>query len=85
MGASFTSTAYDRHNAQAAGLKRSLFQPIIFLHFNLKLKCSFLAIVDEATLRYARVKKKGYVRMITTHGPINLELHCEMVINSLIR
>lgn len=37
------------------------------------------AIVDEDELRYERVKKKGYVRMQTSHGPLNLELHCDMV------
>lgn len=37
------------------------------------------AIVDEDELRYERVKKKGYVRMQTNMGPLNLELHCEMV------
>jgi len=28
-------------------------------------------------VRYARVKKKGYVRLMTNVGPLNLELHCE--------
>lgn len=37
------------------------------------------AIIDEDIIRYARVKKKAYVRMITNYGPLNLELHSDMV------
>ncbi|EDO30357.1 predicted protein, partial [Nematostella vectensis] len=37
------------------------------------------AVVDEDVVRYREVKKKGYVRIQTTHGDLNLELHCEMV------
>ena len=29
--------------------------------------------------RYRRVKKKGYVRLVTNRGPLNLELHCDLV------
>ncbi|XP_049830102.1 RING-type E3 ubiquitin-protein ligase PPIL2 [Schistocerca gregaria] len=37
------------------------------------------AIIDEDLVRYERVKKKGYVRLVTNLGPLNLELHCDMV------
>ncbi len=37
------------------------------------------AILEEDVVRYARVKKKGYVRLVTNLGPINLELHCDYV------
>ena len=37
------------------------------------------AIIDEDVLKYERVKKKGYVRMITNMGSLNLEIHCEQV------
>ena len=30
-------------------------------------------------VRYDRVKKKGYVRLVTNVGPLNLELHCDYV------
>lgn len=30
-------------------------------------------------LRYQFVKKKGYVRLHTNKGDLNLELHCDMV------
>lgn len=30
-------------------------------------------------LRYQFVKKKGYVRLHTNRGDLNLELHCDMV------
>ncbi|KAL3269296.1 hypothetical protein HHI36_008369 [Cryptolaemus montrouzieri] len=37
------------------------------------------AIIPENEVRYQRVKKKGYVRLITNFGPLNIELHCDMV------
>ena len=37
------------------------------------------AILEDDIVRYARVKKKGYVRLTTNVGPLNLELHCEYV------
>jgi len=36
------------------------------------------AILHEDEVRYAMVKKKGYVRIFTSVGPLNVELHCEM-------
>lgn len=36
-------------------------------------------IVEEDLVRYERVKKKGYVRLNTNMGPLNLELFCEQV------
>ncbi|KAJ8681576.1 hypothetical protein QAD02_017368 [Eretmocerus hayati] len=37
------------------------------------------AVLDEDVVRYERVKKKGYVKLVTNFGPLNLELHCDMV------
>ncbi|CAH0554430.1 unnamed protein product [Brassicogethes aeneus] len=37
------------------------------------------AIVHEDEVRYERVKKKGYVRVLTNFGPLNLELLCDVV------
>lgn len=37
------------------------------------------AIIDDDVIRYERVKKKGYVRVVTNYGQLNLELHCDMV------
>ncbi|XP_014320538.1 peptidyl-prolyl cis-trans isomerase-like 2 [Myotis lucifugus] len=36
------------------------------------------AAIDEDVLRYQFVKKKGYVRLHTNRGDLNLELHCDM-------
>ncbi|XP_069789772.1 RING-type E3 ubiquitin-protein ligase PPIL2 isoform X2 [Narcine bancroftii] len=36
------------------------------------------AAIDDDQLRYRYVKKKGYVRLHTSKGDLNLELHCEM-------
>lgn len=33
--------------------------------------------LEDDVVRYARVKKKGYVRLVTTLGDLNLELHAE--------
>ncbi|CAG9862117.1 unnamed protein product [Phyllotreta striolata] len=37
------------------------------------------AIIHEDEVRYERVKKKGYVRLVTNMGNLNLELHCDIV------
>ncbi|XP_073812341.1 RING-type E3 ubiquitin-protein ligase PPIL2 [Musca autumnalis] len=37
------------------------------------------AIIDEDLVLYDRVKKKGYVRLSTNMGPLNLELYCDQV------
>lgn len=37
------------------------------------------AVIDEEKLKYERVKKKGYVRIVTNMGPLNVELHCDLV------
>lgn len=37
------------------------------------------AVLDAETVRYARVKKNGYVRIVTNYGAINLELYCKQV------
>ncbi|XP_006894666.1 PREDICTED: peptidyl-prolyl cis-trans isomerase-like 2-like [Elephantulus edwardii] len=36
------------------------------------------AAIDEDVLRYQFVKKKGYVRLHTNKGCLNLELHCDL-------
>lgn len=36
------------------------------------------AVVEEDLVRYERVAKKGYVRLVTNLGPINLELYCNV-------
>lgn len=36
-------------------------------------------IIDEDIIKYERVKKKGYVRLVTNKGTLNLELHCDKV------
>lgn len=37
------------------------------------------AVIDEDIIRYERVKKKGYVRMNTSKGMLNIELRCDLV------
>ena len=38
-----------------------------------------VAVLDKDVVRYARVKKKGYVRLVTNYGSLNLELFCNLV------
>ncbi len=37
------------------------------------------AILDESVVKYRMIKKKGYVRLTTNQGPLNLELFCDVV------
>ncbi|KAK2522920.1 Ppil2 [Columba guinea] len=37
------------------------------------------AAIEEDVVRYTYVKKKGYVRLHTNKGDLNLELHCDMI------
>ncbi|KAG8146292.1 putative Peptidyl-prolyl cis-trans isomerase-like 2-like protein, partial [Naja naja] len=43
------------------------------------------AAIDDDVVRYRYVKKKGYVRLHTSQGNLNLELHCDMVRSELAR
>ena len=36
-----------------------------------------VAFIGDDAYRYANVKKKGYVQLLTSLGPLNLELHCK--------
>ena len=44
-----------------------------------QLRRLLVAAIDEDELRYQFVKKKGYVRLHTSLGDLNLELHCDLV------
>ncbi|XP_065211113.1 RING-type E3 ubiquitin-protein ligase PPIL2 [Planococcus citri] len=37
------------------------------------------AVIDEDVVRYERVKKKGYVRLVTNFGPLNIQLDSDIV------
>ncbi|XP_020718823.1 RING-type E3 ubiquitin-protein ligase PPIL2 [Bombus terrestris] len=37
------------------------------------------AVIAEDLVRYERVRKKGYVRLVMNFGALNLELHCDLV------
>ncbi|CAK1552585.1 unnamed protein product [Leptosia nina] len=37
------------------------------------------AIICEDEVKYERVKKKGYVRLVTNVGQLNLELYCDVI------
>ncbi|KAL3994085.1 Peptidyl-prolyl cis-trans isomerase 4 [Acanthocheilonema viteae] len=54
----------------AAGLTSTTMEPITHQK---------AAILDADTVKYARVNKNGYVRIVTNYGAINLELYCKDV------
>lgn len=35
------------------------------------------ALLTEEQILYPRIKKKGYVQLVTNYGPLNLELYCD--------
>ena len=37
------------------------------------------ARLDDETVLFSRIKKKGYVRIQTNLGPLNIELYCDTV------
>ncbi|XP_067119523.1 RING-type E3 ubiquitin-protein ligase PPIL2 [Centruroides vittatus] len=37
------------------------------------------AVLDVDVVRYSRIKKKGYLQLQTNFGPLNIQLHCDMV------
>lgn len=37
------------------------------------------AVLDRDIVRYRQIKKKGYVRLHTSKGDLNFELHCDLV------
>lgn len=39
----------------------------------------FLEAIADDAVRYQYVKKKGYVRLHTNKGDLNVELHCDKV------
>ncbi|XP_011495689.1 PREDICTED: peptidyl-prolyl cis-trans isomerase-like 2 [Ceratosolen solmsi marchali] len=64
------NAAHYSTGAAAAGLTSTVMPRVTVLE---------AAILEEDVVRYERVKKKGYVKIITNFGPLNLELHCDMV------
>uniref|UniRef100_A0A0R3RRP2 RING-type E3 ubiquitin-protein ligase PPIL2 n=1 Tax=Elaeophora elaphi TaxID=1147741 RepID=A0A0R3RRP2_9BILA len=54
----------------AAGLTSTTMEPVTHQK---------AAILDADTVKYARVNKNGYVRIVTNYGAINLELYCKDV------
>ncbi|KAL3314495.1 RING-type E3 ubiquitin-protein ligase ppil2 [Cichlidogyrus casuarinus] len=66
---SFNTANYSTH-AAAHSLTSTVMQPATRVE---------AAVLSDDIVRYRYVKKKGYVRLITSHGNLNLELHCDLV------
>jgi len=50
-----------------------------FIHVKNENICLFSDAIADDTVRYQYVKKKGYVRLHTNKGDLNVELHCDKV------
>lgn len=64
------NAAHYSTGAVAAGFTSTIMEPVSH---------HVAAILHEDVVRYERVKKKGYVRLITNFGLLNLQLHCDLV------
>ncbi|KAI6196889.1 hypothetical protein M3Y94_01161400 [Aphelenchoides besseyi] len=62
------NAAHYSQGKMAAGLTSTVMDPITFNNS---------AILDEDVVKYSRVTKNGYVRIVTNYGPLNLELYCK--------
>jgi peptidyl-prolyl cis-trans isomerase-like protein 2 len=67
LTADAVSAAHYSQGKVAAGFTSTVMEPITH---------NKSAVLDEDTIKYARVKKNGYVRVNTNFGPLNLELYC---------
>ncbi|KAH8859151.1 RING-type E3 ubiquitin-protein ligase PPIL2 [Schistosoma japonicum] len=65
----FNTATYSTGRA-AASLTSTVMEPVTKIE---------PAILEDDVVRYKYVKKKGYVSLITSHGKLNLELHCDLV------
>ncbi|CAD5217596.1 unnamed protein product [Bursaphelenchus xylophilus] len=63
------NAAHYSQGKMAAGLTSTVMEPITV---------NKAAVLDESTVKYSRVTKNGYVRLLTNHGPLNLELFCKI-------
>ncbi|VDP07494.1 unnamed protein product [Schistosoma margrebowiei] len=65
----FNTATYSTGRA-AASLTSTVMEPVTKIE---------PAILEDDIVRYKYVKKKGYVSLVTSHGKLNLELHCDLV------
>ncbi|VDQ02276.1 unnamed protein product [Trichobilharzia regenti] len=65
----FNTASYSTGRA-AASLTSTVMEPVTIIE---------PAILEDDVVRYKYVKKKGYVSLVTSHGKLNLELHCDLV------
>ena len=71
-GDKFNSAHYSTGRA-AASFTSTVMEPVLTVE---------AAILDDYVIRYPYVKKKGYVRLVTNFGNLNLELHCDQVVKT---
>ncbi|KAH7698603.1 cyclophilin Dicyp-3, partial [Aphelenchoides avenae] len=63
------NSAHFSQGKVAAGFTSTVMEPITV---------NKAAVLDESTIKYKRVTKNGYVRMLTNYGPLNFELYCKI-------
>nr|VZH98608.1 unnamed protein product [Spirometra erinaceieuropaei] len=63
------NTAHYSTGKAAASLTSTVMEPNVLLE---------PAVLEDDVVRYRYVKSKGYARLVTTHGNLNLKLHCDL-------
>uniref|UniRef100_A0A5K3EZD8 RING-type E3 ubiquitin transferase n=1 Tax=Mesocestoides corti TaxID=53468 RepID=A0A5K3EZD8_MESCO len=64
------NTAHYSTGKAAASLTSTVMEPTVVVE---------PAILEEDVVRYRYVKSKGFVRLVTSYGNLNMELHCDLV------
>ncbi|VUZ48631.1 unnamed protein product [Hymenolepis diminuta] len=64
------NTAHYSTGKAAASLTSTVMEPSVMVE---------PAILEDDVVRYRYVKSKGFVRLVTSFGNLNLELHCDLV------
>ncbi|KAL5964342.1 RING-type E3 ubiquitin-protein ligase PPIL2 [Taenia solium] len=64
------NTAHYSTGKAAASLTSTVMEPFVVVE---------PAILEDDVVRYRYVKSKGFVRLTTSHGNLNIELHCNLV------
>ncbi|KAL5111953.1 hypothetical protein TcWFU_004363 [Taenia crassiceps] len=64
------NTAHYSTGKAAASLTSTVMEPSVVVE---------PAILEDDVVRYRYVKSKGFVRLITSYGNLNIELHCNLV------
>ena len=69
------ATSLDAKSHFSTGLVGSSFTSTAYTRYN----TNEVAIRDDREMRNKFIKEKGYVQLLTSFGPLNFELHCDLI------